>query len=111
LDSIDSIRLFLERAPLRGAKAVRHLTVSTQLKPTSSYEVGYLCGLWDIPEDHESASSDVVKTLLERCSELETLELELCGTLLPVVMPAFTQLARVHTLKVTNVASEEHLPV
>lgn len=103
--------MFLSSVPQPRMRLIRELTIATKPDIISYYGEDYLAGPWDLPLDHETSVSELIATLLTQTSLLETLELRLSGTLLPNIVPAFRSLLRLHTLRIRNCASEEHLPM
>jgi hypothetical protein len=90
---------------------IRQLVVATRPTTISEHDEDALLGPWDLPQDHETRGSEVIHEFLAQCSQLEALDLRLYGTLLPSVLPAFRNLPRLYTLRISNRASEEHLPM
>jgi hypothetical protein len=111
LTSVEDAHLFLSSVPRSRMQLIRELTIVTRPDVISFYGDDYLPGPWDLPLDHETHVSDLIRLLLTQCSQLEALDLRLYGTLLPSVIPAFESLSKLDTLRIRNCASEEHLPM
>ena len=100
--SIEDLRAYLKRVPRERARHIRELSVCTQ--PSASVDA------WCSSDDGDRGTADL-SALLMACVKLEKLSLQLWGSPASSFVSSFAHLKRLHTLSISNVAPDEHMPM